>query len=177
MILLIYIYDFTVNKSNLGYIVLSSSTLMLVLVSVTNSGAEGNSAVLSSRPSPEPTSLGITRRPASVTDLTMLFFSLANPIFFICLTQFNQNRITRISIKAPMPIKNQTHTEMFPESSGKIEFQESSFFMRPSIGMLSKDFKCLGNEVTLKLGNFDVRGFHKLISEMLKTAVISSNGS
>ena len=59
VILFIYIYDFTVNKSSLGYIVLSSSRFVPVLVSVINSGEEG-SIVLSSRPSPEPTSLGIT---------------------------------------------------------------------------------------------------------------------
>ena len=80
----IYIYDFTVHETSLGYIVLSSSTFVPVLVSVTNSGAEANSIVLPSRPSPEPTSLGITRRPASVTDLTMLLFSLANPKHFTC---------------------------------------------------------------------------------------------
>ena len=42
VILFIYIYDFTVNKSSLGYIVLSSSTFVPVLVSVINSGEEGS---------------------------------------------------------------------------------------------------------------------------------------
>ena len=34
--------------------------------------------------------------------------------------------MTRMIIKAPMPVKNQTHIEIFPGSSGKIALKESS---------------------------------------------------
>lgn len=66
-----------------------------------------------------------------------------------------------------MPTSIQTQKGILFVSSKESGPKESSSFIKLSIRILSNGFKCLGSHVPLKCGVLDIKGFRRLISDMV----------